>query len=78
MPINTHRTYNVQGIKALGGFRNERKVFDWEGLLLELDATHYEWGTLYEVEVETVGGVYVCVVNTVFDMNNVQRTFNVL
>lgn len=48
------RTYSVQGIRALGGFRNERKVFDWDGLELELDATQYDWGTLYELEVETV------------------------
>ena len=44
----------MQGIRALGGFRNERKVFDWDGLELELDATQYDWGTLYELEVETV------------------------
>ena len=39
---------------ALGGFRNVRQDFDWEGAKLELDETQFEWGTVYEIEVETV------------------------
>ena len=32
-----------------------RKDFDWEGFKLELDETQFDWGTVYEIEVETVG-----------------------
>jgi len=39
---------------CLGGFRNVRSDFDWEGFKLELDETRFEWGTVYEIEVETV------------------------
>lgn len=39
---------------CLGGFRNVRGVFGWdEGLTLELDETHYDFGTSYELECET-------------------------
>ena len=31
-----------------------RSDYDWEGFKLELDETHFDWGTVYEVEVETV------------------------
>ena len=41
------------GLVCLGGFRNVRQVFTWEGFTLELDETGYEWGTVYEIEVET-------------------------
>ena len=41
------------GFVGLGGFRNIRDVFVWEGETLELDETLYEWGTLYELECET-------------------------
>ncbi len=39
---------------CLGGFRNVRSDFDWEGFKLELDETRFDWGTVYEIEVETV------------------------
>ena len=39
---------------CLGGFRNVRSDFDWAGCKLELDETQYEWGTVYEIEVESV------------------------
>ena len=39
---------------CLGGFRNIRGDYDYEGLKLELDETIYEWGTCFEIEVETV------------------------
>lgn len=42
-----------QGLACLGGFRNTRNEFSWNGLLLELDETKYEWGTVYELECET-------------------------
>jgi uncharacterized protein YjbK len=42
------------GLTCLGGFHNVRKEYEWEGNLLELDETRYEWGTVYELECETV------------------------
>ena len=39
---------------CLGGFRNLRRDYSWEGFKLELDETQFEWGTVYEIEVETV------------------------
>lgn len=44
----------MQRLVCMGGFKNQRDVFEWEGETLELDQTMYEWGTLYEIEVETV------------------------
>ncbi|CAK9155987.1 unnamed protein product [Ilex paraguariensis] len=41
------------GLVCLGGFRNVRAVYDWNGLKLELDETHYEFGTSYEIECES-------------------------
>ncbi|CAN0907415.1 Triphosphate tunnel metalloenzyme 3 [Linum grandiflorum] len=38
---------------CLGGFRNVRQVFEWKGLILELDETLYDFGTSYEVECES-------------------------
>lgn len=50
------RSYpSMQGLACLGGFENERREFEWASHLLELDETKYEWGTLYELECETVG-----------------------
>lgn len=43
----------VQELVCLGGFKNTRNVYAWEGQVLELDETCYEWGTLYELECET-------------------------
>jgi hypothetical protein len=44
----------VKELKCLGGFRNERSDYDFEGFKLELDKTMFAHGTVYEVEVETV------------------------
>ncbi|KAF5841326.1 CYTH-like domain-containing protein [Dunaliella salina] len=44
----------IQHLVGMGGFGNQRDVFQWEGETLELDQTSYEWGTMYEIEVETV------------------------
>ena len=41
-------------LKSLGGFKNVRSDFDFEGFKLELDETKFDWGTVYEIEVETV------------------------
>lgn len=48
------RKHKVSGLKCLGGFRNERSDYHWEGFKLELDKTMFPHGTVYEVEVETV------------------------
>jgi hypothetical protein len=48
------RDTGVAELVCLGGFRNVRSDFDWEGFKLELDETRFEWGTVYEIEVETV------------------------
>nr|GFC85414.1 triphosphate tunel metalloenzyme 3-like [Tanacetum cinerariifolium] len=39
---------------GLGGFKNVRNVYEWKDLVLEVDETSYEFGTLYEVECESV------------------------
>eukprot|EP01018_Ginkgo_biloba_P015953 Gb_10663 [translate_table: standard] len=45
--------YGCEGFVCLGGFRNVRAVFEWQGLKLELDETHYNFGNSYEIECET-------------------------
>lgn len=53
--------YSLTSLVCLGGFDNLRREFAWapEGgaaakpFTLELDATAYPWGTLYELECET-------------------------
>lgn len=42
------------GLVCLGGFRNVRTVYDWQGLKLELDETRYDFGTNYELECESL------------------------
>lgn len=42
-----------QGLICLDGFRNVRAVYEWKGLKLELDETHYEFGMNYEIECES-------------------------
>ena len=47
------------GLVGLGGFHNLRKEYAWSGpsgseVVLELDQTSYPWGTLHELECETV------------------------
>ncbi|CAL5396604.1 unnamed protein product [Camellia sinensis] len=41
------------GFVCLGGFRNVRGVYDWNGLKLEVDQTLYDFGTCYEIECES-------------------------
>ncbi|KAA8522946.1 hypothetical protein F0562_009368 [Nyssa sinensis] len=41
------------GFVCLGGFRNVRGVYEWNGLKLELDETMYDFGTCYEIECES-------------------------
>jgi len=47
------REYDCEKFVCLGGFRNVRNVYDWEGVKLELDETQYAFGTTYEIECET-------------------------
>lgn len=37
-----------------------RQDFNYEGLKMELDETTYEWGTCYEIEIETVRSLLFC------------------
>jgi hypothetical protein len=46
--------YGLQELVCLGGFDNSRQEISWQGYTLELDETKYPWGTLYELEAETV------------------------
>lgn len=41
------------GYVCLGGFKNIRGVYDWNGLKLEVDQTLFDFGTLYEIECES-------------------------
>lgn len=41
------------GFKGLGGFKNLRNVYEWKGLVIEVDESSYEFGTLYEIECES-------------------------
>ncbi|XP_075664222.1 triphosphate tunnel metalloenzyme 3-like isoform X2 [Castanea sativa] len=45
--------FGVSGLVCLGGFRNVRSVYDWQGLKIEVDETNFDFGTCYEVECET-------------------------
>ena len=50
---NAFNDLNVQEFVCLGGFRNVRNVYEWEGLVIELDETQFDFGTAYEIECET-------------------------
>uniref|UniRef100_A0A0C9RWR6 TSA: Wollemia nobilis Ref_Wollemi_Transcript_8012_1293 transcribed RNA sequence n=1 Tax=Wollemia nobilis TaxID=56998 RepID=A0A0C9RWR6_9CONI len=50
---STMADYGCEDFVCLGGFRNVRGVFEWQGLKIELDETHYDFGTSYEIECET-------------------------
>jgi len=41
------------GFVCLGGFFNRREIYQYGALHLELDKTTFEFGTVYEIEVET-------------------------
>ena len=41
------------GYVCVGGFKNVRGVYDWNGLKLEVDETLFDFGTSYEVECES-------------------------
>jgi len=46
-------TYKIEEYVCLGGFKNLRKKYDWEGYVLEFDQVTYPFGMNYEIEVET-------------------------
>ncbi|XP_057966784.1 triphosphate tunnel metalloenzyme 3-like [Malania oleifera] len=47
--------YGIEGdgLMCLGGFRNVRAVYQWNGLKLELDETKFDFGICYEIECES-------------------------
>ncbi|KAL3625210.1 hypothetical protein CASFOL_030664 [Castilleja foliolosa] len=45
--------FGVKGFVGLGGFRNVRNVYEWNGVKLEVDEVKYEFGDMYEVECES-------------------------
>lgn len=45
--------YDASELVCIGGFKNVRKEFSFEGHTLELDETNFEHGTVYEIEVES-------------------------
>jgi len=47
------RDLKPKHLVCLGGFKNMRQDYNYEGLKMELDETSYEWGTCYEIEIET-------------------------
>ncbi|GBG73744.1 hypothetical protein CBR_g17084 [Chara braunii] len=49
----TVEAFQCKEFTCLGGFKNIRTVFEWEGLTLELDETQYDFGTFYELECES-------------------------
>jgi len=50
---NVKDRFQLNALKPLGGFFNRRDEYAWEGLVLEVDETKFEHGTLYEIECET-------------------------
>lgn len=51
--VKSEYAIGEKGFVCLGGFRNLRGVYEWKGLKLELDETHYDFGTGYEIECES-------------------------
>ena len=45
--------FSLSSLVCMGGFENLRQEFPFEGHTLELDETRFEWGTLFEIEVES-------------------------
>lgn len=46
--------FGIKGFVGLGGFRNVRNVYEWNGVKLEVDEVNYDFGDMYEVECESV------------------------
>ncbi|KAL0317053.1 UNVERIFIED_CONTAM: Triphosphate tunnel metalloenzyme 3 [Sesamum angustifolium] len=45
--------FGVKRFVGFGGFRNVRNVYNWNGVILEVDEAKFEFGEMYEVECET-------------------------
>jgi CYTH domain len=52
--LEVSRDYGLKDLVSLGGFENFRREYDFQGFKLELDETKYAWGTVHEIEIETV------------------------
>ncbi|CAM6100846.1 unnamed protein product [Calypogeia fissa] len=62
---------------CLGGFRNIRSVYKWEGLKIELDETRFDFGTAYEVECEDTDPERVRqVLGNLLDSNGIQYSYS--
>jgi len=46
-------TYKPTDFVCLGGFKNYRRVFDYENHKLELDETRFDFGNTWEIEIES-------------------------
>ncbi|TPX49442.1 hypothetical protein SeLEV6574_g01443 [Synchytrium endobioticum] len=53
-PILNHvyQRASATGFKRIGHFKNTRTRVWWDGLLLEMDETHFDFATAYEIEIE--------------------------
>jgi hypothetical protein len=65
---SANRRYQLTALVSLGGFTNIRQEATWQGHTLELDETSYPWGTLYELECETVSGLEGVLVDGCFSL----------
>lgn len=74
---STVTSFGVKDFVCLGGFRNIRNVFNWEGLKLELDETQYDFGTTYEIECENADPERVRqVLGHLLQSNGIEYTFS--
>lgn len=46
--------FGIESYVSLGGFKNVRNVYEWNGVELEIDEVNYEFGDMYEIECESV------------------------
>lgn len=46
--------FAIESFVSLGGFKNVRNVYAWNGVKLEVDEVNYEFGDMYEIECESV------------------------
>ena len=46
---HTINEYKCEHFVCLDGFRNVQNVYNCEGVKLELDETHFSFGTVYEI-----------------------------
>ncbi|CAM6099877.1 unnamed protein product [Calypogeia fissa] len=69
--------FGVKDFVCLGGFRNIRNVYKWEGLKVELDETQFDFGTAYEVECEDTDPERVRkVLGNLLESNGIEYTYS--